>query len=125
MTNTRPIRIFRVNTGSCGGCDAEIEAAVAAGQLVWAASPAQADVILLTGPNLPSARPAFDAVLAQTGDQVPLVAIGRCAIDGRPFGRGGLAERPEIDARLKLDGCPPAPEKIVEALRNVMRQAGR
>ena len=47
---------------------------------------------------------------------MPLLAIGRCAIDGHPFGRGGIGELPEIGAP-KLDGCPPAPGAIAEAIR--------
>jgi Ni,Fe-hydrogenase III small subunit len=117
------IRIYRMNTGSCGGCDTEIAAAVASGALEWAASPASADALVLTGPLLAETRAAFDAALRAAGGK-PLVVVGRCAIDGRPFGRGGLAENPTIPAALKLDGCPPTPAAIVDALRNVLAAKG-
>jgi Ni,Fe-hydrogenase III small subunit len=120
MSNQRAPRIFRINTGSCGACDVEIEAAVAAGHLALAASPLDADALLLTGPITADARPAFDAILAETSGVVPLIAVGRCAIDGHPYGRGGLAERPEIDARLKIDGSPPSPTEIAEAVRRAL-----
>jgi Ni,Fe-hydrogenase III small subunit len=118
------IKIFRVNTGSCGGCDIEIGAAVASGALTLAASPYDADVLLLTGPLMPAVRPAFLSLWRELEGRVPLVAVGRCAIDGHPFGRGGLAEHPQIQARLKLDGCPPAPGEIAEAIRAALRERG-
>jgi Ni,Fe-hydrogenase III small subunit len=112
------IKLYRVNTGSCGGCDVEIEAAVRAGRdLTWAAHPQQADVLLLTGPLTTASRPVFLELWKSLAGRVKLVAIGRCAIDGHPFGRGGLAEFPEITARIKLDGCPPDPAVIAEAIR--------
>jgi Ni,Fe-hydrogenase III small subunit len=116
------IKVYRVNTGSCGGCDLEIDAALLhdAG-LAWADTIADADVLLLTGPLTLGARPAFMALWREYGERIPLLAIGRCAIDGRPFGRGGLAESPEIGAQLTLDGCPPAPEAIAEAIRQVAK----
>ncbi|HEU5098920.1 MAG TPA: NADH:ubiquinone oxidoreductase [Roseiflexaceae bacterium] len=115
------IRVYRINTGSCGGCDVEIDAAVGGSrELSWADSPYSADALLLTGPLTVSSRPAFQALWNELGDRVPLLAIGRCAIDGHPFGRGGIAELPQIEARL-LEGCPPAPSAIVEAIKRLVK----
>lgn len=117
------LKLYRVNTGSCGGCDAEIDAAVAANaDLSWASSPAAADALLLTGPLTHASRAAFMALWHELDGQAPLLAIGRCAIDGHPFGRGGLAEAPEVTARLKLDGCPPDPDAIAAAIRQALRE---
>jgi Ni,Fe-hydrogenase III small subunit len=111
------VRVYRVNTGSCGGCDVEIEAAVAtSAELAWAEAPAHADVLLLTGPITSGSRPAFLALCRELAGRVPLLAVGRCAIDGHPFGRGGVAELPEARART-LDGCPPTPGAIVDAIK--------
>jgi Ni,Fe-hydrogenase III small subunit len=112
------IKVYRVNTGSCGGCDVEIEAAVASSaDLAWAETPGSADVLLLTGPLTSSSRPVFLAIWNGLSGRVPLLAIGRCAIDGHPFGRGGMAELPEV-AALTLDGCPPSPHAIARAIRD-------
>jgi Ni,Fe-hydrogenase III small subunit len=111
------IKVYRVNTGSCGGCDVEIEAAVASSaDLAWAEMPGSADVLLLTGPLTSGSRPVFLALWSDLEGRVPLLAIGRCAIDGHPFGRGGIAEVPEV-AALTLDGCPPPPHAIAAAIR--------
>jgi len=116
------IKIYRINSGSCGGCDVEIAAAVASSaDLAWADSPFDADALLLTGPLTSGSRPAFMAIWRELGGQVPLLAIGRCAIDGHPFGRGGLADLPEVSARLKLDGCPPEPRAIADSIRRALQ----
>jgi len=114
------IKVYRINTGSCGGCDVEIEAAISGGrELDWADSPQSADALLLTGPLTPSSRPAFLALWSELGGRVPLLAVGRCAIDGHPFGRGGIAELPQVEARL-LEGCPPTPGAIAEAIKRLV-----
>jgi len=114
------IKVYRINTGSCGGCDIEIEAVVAGGrELAWADNPHSADALLLTGPLTASSRPVFLELWNELGGRVPLLAVGRCAIDGHPFGRGGIAELPHIEARL-LEGCPPAPGAIVEAIKRLV-----
>lgn len=117
------IKVYRVNTGSCGGSDAEIEAAVALSKdLIWAEDPFSADALLLTGPLTSGSRPAFMALWRELGEHVPLIAVGRCAIDGHPFGRGGLAEAPEITARIKIDGCPPEPQQIIDGIRSAVQK---
>jgi len=117
------IKVYRINTGSCGGCDLEISKAVAMSKdLRIADSPEEADVLLLTGPITPGSRPAFLALWRELGGRIPLVAVGRCAIDGHPFGAGGLAEQPTISARLKLDGCPPDPQAITTAIVQALRR---
>ena len=114
------IRVYRVNTGSCGGCDVEIEAAIASSRdLAWANAPTSADALLLTGPLTASSRPAFMQLWSELAGRVPLLAIGRCAIDGHPFGRGGVAELPQIEAHL-LEGCPPAPAAIADAIKRLV-----
>jgi Ni,Fe-hydrogenase III small subunit len=116
------IKLYRVNTGSCGGCDQEIGVAVAeAHDLTWSASPHEADALLLTGPITLGSRAAFVRFLRDVGPQ-PLLAIGRCAIDGHPFGRGGVQELSNITVQLKLDGCPPEPAEIAAAIRAALRQ---
>lgn len=101
-------RIFRINSGSCGGCDVELELVVAAPNsgLAWATSLADADMVVLTGPITLSCREALFALLNEAG-ALPIVALGRCALDGHPFGRGGVQEFSTIGAKELVDGCPP------------------
>ncbi len=89
--------------------------------LAWADSPANADAVLLTGPLTVGSRAAFMAQWRALGAKVILLAVGCCAIDGHPFGRGGLVEALEVEATLMLDGCPPEPKAIAEAIRKAVR----
>lgn len=124
----RPVRVFHVCAGDCGACAAEVWAAVeSSAELTWAATPQSADVIALTGSVPPAVRSAVLALYASLiqpdgGRRLPLVAVGRCAIDGYPYGKGGIAALPEIEARRKVDGCPPLTETVAEALTEVARR---
>ncbi len=120
----RPVRVFHLGAGDCGACAAEVWAAVeGSSDLCWAATPQSADVIALTGSIPAPSRNALLAVYAaQVKDRLPLVAVGRCAIDGHPFGKGGIAALPEIEARRKVDGCPPLVDGVIEALVQSARQ---
>ncbi|MCS6940199.1 MAG: NADH:ubiquinone oxidoreductase [Roseiflexaceae bacterium] len=114
----RIIRVYRFNTGSCGGCDLEIMAAISDNaDIAWAATPQEADVAVITGPLTPGAKAALVALMRDSGDRAPILAVGRCAIDGHPFGRGGVASTAGLVVHSSLDGCPPAPLQIIEAIR--------
>jgi Ni,Fe-hydrogenase III small subunit len=118
----RIIQVYRFNTGSCGGCDLEIIAAVGdAADIAWATTPHEADVLLITGPLTNSAKAALVALMQELADRAPRLAVGRCAIDGHPLGRGGFATAPGLTMHASLDGCPPDQARIIEAIRDVAR----
>ncbi len=109
--------VYRINTGSCGGCDVEIESAIGmSANVQWASSPQDADVLLLTGPITHSTRAPLFALLRDVGP-IPLLAIGRCAIDGYPFGKGGVQAVKELAVQAQLEGCPPTPEEIAVVIQ--------
>jgi len=109
--------VFHINAGDCGACAAELWAAVEnAGELAWAASPGDADVIALTGSVPPATRGAL-ALL----EGAPLVVVGRCAVDGFPLGRGGYLAVPELKPALIVGGWPPLPEEIHSVLVEAAR----
>ena len=121
----RPVRVFHLDTGGCGACAAELWATVESSrELQWAPGPGQADVVALTGSILPPTR---DAVLTLYyeffAERVPIVAIGRCAVDGSPYGRGGIVALEEMRVQRTLEACPPLPTIILDALLDVARQA--
>jgi membrane-bound hydrogenase subunit mbhJ len=117
------IKVFRVNTGSCGGCDLEIAALLAnEADFAPADTVQNADIVLLTGPITMAIRPFFQALLAEIGS-IPLVAVGACAIDGHPFGRGGSAALPDATVAARISGCPPESAAIADVLRQVANSA--
>jgi Ni,Fe-hydrogenase III small subunit len=120
----RAVRVFHLCAGDCGACAAEVWAAVEGSpDLDWAATPQSADVVALTGSIPAASRTALLSIYtSQIKGRLPLVVVGRCAIDGHPFGKGGIAALPEIEARRKVDGCPPLVDGVVEALVQSVRQ---
>ncbi len=113
-----PVRVYHLDTGGCGACAAELWATVeGAAVFVWATGPAQADVVALTGSLTAPTQAAAEALYREFWEgRVPLVAVGRCAIDGYPYGKGGLAALPGVVVHAKVEGCAPVPAVIELAL---------
>jgi Ni,Fe-hydrogenase III small subunit len=122
------VQVRHVDAGSCNGCEVEIGAAFGpvydaeryGARLV--ASPRHADVLLVTGVVTRNmAEP-----LRRTYDAVPapkqVVAVGDCARDCGVFAgaygiAGAAGDIVPVDAGVP--GCPPRPEAIVAALREL------
>jgi Ni,Fe-hydrogenase III small subunit len=118
-----PIRVFRANTGSCGGCDAEIVLAVAqAPDMEFVSTPVDADIWLITGILSQYTRSYIVQTITSMSERPTIIAVGQCAINGAPFGRGGLLDAPEIPVKAQLDGCPPTPAVILATIRNNLKQ---
>ena len=112
------IRIFHANTGSCGGCDAHIMLAISqTPDLEIVTSPLDADIWLVTGVLSSFTRTTLMQLISEMPECPRLVAVGQCAINGAPFGRGGFAEASEFRVSQKLDGCPPSMTDIIAAIR--------
>ncbi len=118
--------VFRLNSGSCNGCDIEIGPcfcprydAEQAGALLQG-SPKHADILLLTGPITLRTRD----LVKQVYDQIPapkaVIAIGSCPASGNIFAGSptivGSAEE-VIPVDLYVPGCPPRPGSILESIR--------
>ena len=104
--STRSPWLFRINAGSCNGCDVE---------LATTACISRYDVEPLT------AR-VKDKVL-RVWNEIPepkvTVAVGICPISGGVFREGYSIEGP-VDRYLPIDvnvpGCPPRPQAIMEGV---------
>ena len=122
------VQVRHVDCGSCNGC--EIELASAFGPVYDAerygarlvASPRHADVLAVTGaPTRNLAEPLRRSVEAAPRPRVVL-AIGDCAAGEGAYAQGyavvgGVADIVPVD--LVVRGCPPPPDAIVAALRQV------
>lgn len=122
------VQIRYVDAGSCGGCEVEIAAAFGpvydaeryGARLV--ASPRHADALLVTGPVTRNmAMP-----LRRTFEAVPaprlVLAVGDCARNCGVFAgaygvAGAVGDIVPVDA--EVEGCPPAPDAIVAAVRKL------
>jgi len=122
------VQLRHVDAGSCNGCEIEISSAFGpvydaeryGARLV--ASPRHGDALLVTGPVTRNmAEP-----LRRTHDAVPeprlVVAVGDCARNCGVFaGAYGVvgAVADVVPVALEVPGCPPRPEAIVAALRDL------
>ena len=117
-----------VDAGSCNGC--EIEIGQAFGPVYDAerygarvvASPRHADVLLVTGPVTRNMAEPLRRTYAAAAEPRVVVAVGDCAIDCGAFAEaygveGAVADVVPVD--LSVPGCPPTPDQIVAALRQV------
>ncbi len=121
--------LLPLNSGSCNGCDLEIQALHAAryaleeGGIAFAASPRHADILLLTGVLTPRSREAVKRVWEQLAEPRAIVAVGDCPINGSVFGaQGGFTPAGDIlPIDVELPGCPPTPTLIVEAIEAAVK----
>jgi membrane-bound hydrogenase subunit mbhJ len=121
--------LFTLNSGSCNGCEQEIQALHAAryaleeGGIAFASSPHHADILLLTGIMTPRSQAAARRVWEQLAEPRAIVAVGDCPINGSVFrGASGFAPAGEtLPINVELPGCPPSPTLILEAIEAAIK----
>lgn len=123
--------VRHVDAGSCNGCEIEVGAAFGpvydveryGARLV--ASPRHADVVLVTGVVTHNMREPLIRTVEATPNPRVVLAVGDCARDCGMFRNGygvvgAVADVVNVD--LSVPGCPPHPDAIVAALRQVTRR---
>jgi Ni,Fe-hydrogenase III small subunit len=125
----RSLALFHVPTGSCGGCERELQALngityeLERFGLRFVRNPRQADVLLATGPLGRNLSDALQQAFAAIAEPKWVVAIGDCAVDGGVF-KGSYAVAGGIGIALPVDllvrGCPPAPADILAGLLTLL-----
>ena len=111
------VRVFRVNTGSCGGCDAQIVMMVHHDPALTMVDTANdADVWLLTGIMTPFAHTTLIQLYALMPVKPLIIAVGQCAINGSPFGVGGIENTPALPVVRTIAGCPPSIATMLECI---------
>jgi Ni,Fe-hydrogenase III small subunit len=131
----RSLALLHVPTGGCNGCELELRALNGIAYdlerlgLCFVATPAQADVLLATGPLTRAMREALLLALDGMAEPRWVVAIGDCAVDGGVFKGsyavlGGVTQTVPVD--LLVRGCPPSPLQVLVALTMLVEaHAGR
>jgi Ni,Fe-hydrogenase III small subunit len=125
------VQLRHVDAGSCNGCEIEIgsvfgpvyDAERYGARLV--ASPRHADALLVTGPVTHNMAEPLRRTLEAMSDPRIVVAVGDCAINRGEFAGGYGVEGAVGDVLpvdIEIEGCPPAPEAIVAALRGLTRR---
>ncbi len=121
----RSWHIRHVDCGSCNGCDWEMNALLnpiydlQRYGLDFVASPRHADILMVTG----SVTKHLQVALKKTFDATPapkiVIALGDCASNGGIFKDsyatlGGVDK--VIPVSIKIPGCPPSPQEILDVL---------
>jgi Ni,Fe-hydrogenase III small subunit len=118
--------IYRINAGSCNGCDVECATTALIPRYdverlgcQYCGSPRHADIVLITGPLTTRVKKDVLRVFAEIPDPKVTVAVGVCPISGGIF-RESYAVHAPIDQYLPVDvnvpGCPPRPQAIIEGV---------
>ncbi len=128
--------IYRVNTGSCNGCDIEVGPLFCprydAEQLGVAlqGTPKHADILLITGPLTLRTAPAVRDIYEQMPGPKAVVALGSCPASGNVFAGsptilGGVEAVVPVD--VWVPGCPPRPQAVLDGIRQAaaLLAAGR
>jgi Ni,Fe-hydrogenase III small subunit len=124
--STKSPWLYRINAGSCNGCDVELATTAIIPRYdverlgcQYCGSPKHADIVLITGALTTRVK---DKVL-RLFDEIPepkvTVAVGVCPISGGVF-RESYAIAGPLDKYIPIDvnipGCPPRPQAIIEGI---------
>ena len=129
---SRSFHIREVDTGSCGGCEAEIIAAsnpiydIQRFGVDFVASPRHADALLVTGPVSRNMEFALKATYEAMPGPKFVISLGDCALDGGPFKdsyytKNGVGNVLRVSAHIP--GCPPKPLDIIKAILSFLKNS--
>lgn len=127
---SKSLTIREVDTGSCNGCEMEMNALtnpvydIERFGIHIAASPRHADALVVTGPVTVNMERALKDVYKQTPDPKLVIALGDCAIHCGVF-KGSYAVTGPVDRHIPVDvripGCPPRPAEILKAIEELRK----
>ena len=128
------VGLFRLDVGSCNGCDIEVLSAFASRfglaklGVKLVDDPSEASVLLVTGVPTVKMRESLKQVYQRLKDPRLVVAVGACALAGEAF-EGAYSVDGMVDEVIRVDiyvpGCPPSPQAIVSALAGALRAEQR
>jgi Ni,Fe-hydrogenase III small subunit len=129
----RALCIRHVDAGSCNGCELEIHALdnplynIEGLGIRFVASPRHADLLLVTGPVSAHMATALRRTYDATPDPKLVVAVGDCGCTGGIFGETGASlgrVSNVIPVDVEVPGCPPRPERLMQAILTAVAPAG-
>ncbi|MCR6629130.1 MAG: NADH-quinone oxidoreductase subunit NuoB [Magnetospirillum sp.] len=118
--------LYRINAGSCNGCDVELATTACIPRYdverlgcQYCGSPRHADIVLITGPLTVRVKDKVLRLWAEVPEPKVTVAVGVCPISGGVF-RDSYAIAGPLDRFIPVDvnvpGCPPRPQAIIEGI---------
>jgi Ni,Fe-hydrogenase III small subunit len=120
---TRSPWLYRINAGSCNGCDVELATTALIPRYdverlgcQYCGSPRHADIVLITGPLTARVKDAVLRIYEEVPEPKVTVAVGVCPISGGIF-RESYSVLAPIDQYIPIDvnvpGCPPRPQAAI------------
>jgi len=124
--STKSPWLYRINAGSCNGCDVELATTAIIPRYdverlgcQYCGSPKHADIVLITGPLTARIKDKVLRLYEEIPDPKVTVAVGTCPISGGVF-RESYAIAGPLDQYIPIDinvpGCPPRPQAIIEGI---------
>jgi Ni,Fe-hydrogenase III small subunit/ferredoxin len=126
MEQTVKPRLFRINTGSCNGCDVEFVATAFVPKfhleelgIELVERIEDANMLLITGPMTARSQAFFEEAVSKVKPPYVVVGVGTCSVTTGIF-RDSYAIYGPLDKYIDVDvnvaGCPPRPQAIAEAI---------
>ncbi len=125
MNKLKP-KLFRINTGSCNGCDVEFLATALVDKFQFhkleveiAEEISQANLLVITGPLTARSEPFLKSYINKLSEPYVVVGIGTCSITSGIFRDSYAINGPTdkvIDVDINISGCPPRPQSIAEGI---------
>ena len=122
--------LYRINTGSCNGCDVELVTTALIPRFdierlgcKYCGSPKHADIVLVTGLMTARLKDKVLKLYAEVPDPKVTVAVGICPTSGCVYS-GSYAVDGPVDGYLPIDinilGCPPRPQAIIAGVADAI-----
>ncbi|EDM24285.1 NADH ubiquinone oxidoreductase, 20 kDa subunit [Caminibacter mediatlanticus TB-2] len=123
-------KIFRINTGSCNGCDVEIAASVMSSRFdlqklgcEYIETSEDADIFMITGPVTARSLPFLKEVIKNHKKPYVVISLGTCSVTCGIF-RDSYPILGPVDSYVNVDvnvaGCPPRPQAILEGVKTAI-----
>ena len=117
--------LFRINAGSCNGCDIELVSVLTprydAERLGFklTGTPRHADIVVVTGPVTKQSLPRVLSAISQVPEPRCIVTMGSCPQSGNVF-KGSYSVAGPLSKYVHVDvdvaGCAPKPEAIIDGV---------
>lgn len=122
--------LYRINTGSCNGCDVELVATALIPRFdverlgcKYCGSPKHADIVLITGLMTARLHPKVMKLWAEVPEPKVTVGIGVCPASGCVYAESYALAGPVEDfipIDINVLGCPPRPQAIIAGIADAI-----
>ncbi len=124
--STPPVKLFRINTGSCNGCDVEFVATafvdkfqISSMNVELVENVEESNLLVITGPLTSKSESFLKKYISKLKKPYAVVGVGTCSISCGIFRDSYSINGPIdkfIDVNVNVAGCPPRPESIAEGI---------